>query len=153
MAPSVSAPSAKVEPGTPLDAHPDDPAIAKAGQEYLDLFAEIHPEEATALGLHKNDAELDDRSIAGHDGGTDREEALLRSLEKRFEHAKASPAGRTDLALLLGALRCDIRTKRVQRPLQRKPDVYVEPLNAIFQMTARSYAPAPERARNVIARL
>jgi uncharacterized protein (DUF885 family) len=146
-------PMVKAEPAKPADSHPDDAAIAQAGQEYLDLFVEIHPEDATALGLHKNDGELDDRSIVGHDRGTDREEALLRSLEKRFEHAKASPAARTDLALLLGALRCDIRTRRVQRPLQRKPDIYVEPLNAIFQMTARSYAPAPERARNVVARL
>ena len=132
---------------------PDDAAIARAGDDYLALFASIHPEEATALGLHDNDAELDDRSIAGHDAGTDRQEALLRSLEERFADPKASPSARTDLALLLGALRCDIQRKRVQRPLQRKPDVYVEPLNAIFQMTAREYAPAAERAQNVIARL
>ncbi|MBX3200332.1 MAG: DUF885 domain-containing protein [Labilithrix sp.] len=134
-------------------AYPDDAAIARAGDDYLALFASIHPEEATALGLHDNDAELDDRSIAGHDAGTDRQEALLRSLEERFADPKASPSARTDLALLLGALRCDIQRKRVQRPLQRKPDVYVEPLNAIFQMTAREYAPAAERAQNVIARL
>lgn len=131
----------------------DDAAIAKAGQEYLDLFADIHPEQATALGLHKNDAELEDRTIAGHDRATNREEALLKSLEDRFKAPRASAAAKTDLAMLLGALRCDIRNKRVQRPLQRKPDVYVEPLNAIFQMTARQYAPAPERARNVVARL
>ena len=132
---------------------PDDPVIAKAGQEYLDLLVEIHPENATALGLHKNDAELDDRSITGHDKATDREEALLKSFVERFKAPRASAPAKTDLAMLLGALRCDIRKKRLQRPLQRKPDVYVEPLNAIFQMTARQYAPAPERAQNVLARL
>lgn len=158
-APARSAPAAANGPAPPgaraaaEDPHPDDAAIAEAGEEYLALLVDIHPEEATALGLHDNDAELDDRSIAGHDAGTDRQEALLRSLERRFASPKASPAARTDLALLLGALRCDIRNKRVQRPLQRKPDVYVEPLNAIFQMTAREYAPAAERARDVIARL
>ncbi|MBX3219480.1 MAG: DUF885 domain-containing protein [Labilithrix sp.] len=149
---AAGAPSAAATTA-PRDEHPDDAAIAKAGQEYLDLVVAIHPEAATALGLHDNDAELDDRSIAGHDAGTDRQEALLRSLEERFESPKASLAAKTDLALLLGALRCDIRNKRVQRPLQRKPDVYLEPLNAIFQMTARDYAPAAERARDVVARL
>jgi uncharacterized protein (DUF885 family) len=152
-APAVAKPSASKNELAKRDEHPDDEAIARAGQEYLDLFAELHPEEATALGLHKYDAELEDRSIAGHDRSTDREEELLESLEKRFEKPKASASAKTDLALLLGALRCSIRTKRVQRPLQRRPGVYVEPLDAIFQMTARSYAPAPERARNVIARL
>ncbi len=138
---------------SPADDHADDAAIAKAGEEYLQLFAEIHPEDATALGLHEHDAELEDRSIVGHDKAIESEVALLESLEKRFQSPKASPAAKTDLAMLLGALRCDIRKSRVLRPLQRKPDVYVEPLDAIFHLTARNYAPAPERARNVVSRL
>lgn len=149
----ATAPPAATSKETMNDEPSDDSAIAKAGEEYLELFADIHPEDATALGLHQHDGELDDRSIAGDDKNVEREVALLASLEKRFENAKASPSAKTDLAMLLGALRCDIRKKRVLRPLQRKPDVYVEPLNAIFQMTARSYAPAPERARNVVLRL
>jgi uncharacterized protein (DUF885 family) len=134
-------------------AFPDDAAIARAADEYLALLVEIRPEEASALGLHKGDAELEDRSIAGHDKAIAREEALLKSIEGRFPAPDASPAAKTDLAMLIGALRCDVRERRVQRPLQRKPDVYLEPLGAIFQMTARDYAPAPERARNVIERL
>jgi uncharacterized protein (DUF885 family) len=132
---------------------PDDAAIAKVGQDFLDLVVEISPEDATTLGLHKNDAELEDRSTAGHDKATDREEALLKSIEERFQSPHASAGAKTDLALLVGALRCDIRRRRVERPLQRKPDIYVSPLNAIYQMTARNYAPARERAKNVVARL
>lgn len=149
----ASAPPAATSKETTNDELPDDAAIAKAGEEYLELFADIHPEDATALGLHQHDGELDDRSITGHDKNVEREEALLASLERRFARPKASASAKTDLELLLGALRCDIRKKRVLRPLQRKPDVYVEPLNAIFQMTARSYAPPAERARNVVSRL
>jgi uncharacterized protein (DUF885 family) len=144
-------PSAITSP--PKDEFPDDALIAKAGQEYIDLVAEIHPEEATMLGLHENDGELDDRTIAGHDRNTEREEALLRSLEERFKAPRASASGKTDLAMLTGTLRSRIRRARVQRPLQRMPDVYVEPLNAIFQMTARPYAPPAERARNVLSRM
>jgi uncharacterized protein (DUF885 family) len=132
---------------------PDDASVQKAAQEYLDLLVEIAPETATALGLHKNDAELDDRTTAGFDKAVDREKAMLDSLKERFKTPKLSPAGRTDLAMLLGALEVDIRTKRVQRPLQRQPDIYASPLNAIFFMTARDYAPAAERAKNVVARL
>jgi uncharacterized protein (DUF885 family) len=131
----------------------DDAAVQKAAQEYLDLLVDISPEAATALGLHKNDAELDDRTAAGFDKAVDREEAMLKSLKERFTAPKLSASGRTDLTMLIGALEVDIRTKRVQRPLQRQPDIYASPLNAIFFMTARDYAPAAERARNVVSRL
>ncbi len=132
---------------------PDDDVIAKAGEDYVALYASIHPEDATALGLHEYDDQLDDRSAAGHARDIEREVAFLSTLEQRFADPKASPAARTDLAMLLGALRCDIRKDRELRPLQRKPDVYLEPLNAIFHMTARSYAPVSTRARNVVVRL
>lgn len=140
-------------PPAPVSDTPDDAAIAKAGQEYLDLLVEISPESATSLGLHKRDTELDDRTVAGHDKGVEREEALLASLRERFKAPRASAAAKTDLAILLGTLEVDIRTKRVQRPLQREPSLYASPLSAIFLMTARDYAPAAERARNVVARL
>lgn len=140
---------AKAEPGNEAD----DAAVQKAAQDYLDLLVEISPETATSLGLHKNDAELDDRTITGHDKATAREEAMLRSLKERFKTNKLSASGRTDLAMLIGALEVSVRTKRVQRPLQRQPDIYASPLAAIFFMTARDYAPAAERARNVVARL
>jgi hypothetical protein len=90
------------EPPQPAD--PDDAAVQKAGQEYLDLLVEIAPESATALGLHKNDAELDDRSVAGFDKAVDREEAMLKSLKERFTTPKLSAPGRTDLTMLIGAL-------------------------------------------------
>jgi uncharacterized protein (DUF885 family) len=132
---------------------PDDAAIQKAGQEYLDLIVEISPEKGTELGLHKNDAELDDRTTEGHDRGVDREEVMLKALKERFKAPRAGAGAKTDLAMLIGALEVDIRKKRVQRPLQREPSLYVSPLNAIFLMTARDYAPAADRARNVVARL
>jgi uncharacterized protein (DUF885 family) len=131
----------------------DDDEVAKAASTYLDLVVELHPEWATALGLHQRDGELDDRTTTGFDRATDREEALLKSLDERFKAPKLSAAAKTDLAMLTGALRCDIRLRRVDRPLQRRPQAYLEPLDAIFQMTARDYAPPAERAKNVLARV
>jgi uncharacterized protein (DUF885 family) len=159
---AVARPAELEPPPKPAPVFPDDTGIEEAGRAYLDLLVAVRPEEATALGLHGGDAELDDRTIGGHDAATDREEALLKSVEERFgaqlglapqPPAKVSPAAKTDLAMLVGALRCDVRRRRVERPLQRRPDVYLEPLDAIFAMTAREYAPAADRARSVLARL
>ncbi len=146
--------AANAAPPAPVaDPYPDDAEIAKATEAYLDLLVDIHPEHATSLGLHQRDSELDDRSIAGHDKATAREAELLEGFEQRFATPRASTAAKTDLALLIGALRCDVRVRRVERPLQRQPDVYVEPLEAIFQIIAREYAPKAERAKNALARI
>ena len=149
----LAAPRAAAPADVPPDPYPDDPAIAEAGRRYVELLVAISPETATSLGLHARDAELDDRSARGHEEALAREEAMLRALEARFAHPRASAAARTDLALVMGALRADVRRKRLQRPLERQPDLYASPLEAIFLMTARAYAPAAERARNVVARL
>jgi uncharacterized protein (DUF885 family) len=143
---SASPPPASAPPA-------DDAEIGKAVQAYLDLLVEIHPERATGLGLHARDSELDDRTISGFDKATDREAAMLDALEKKFPAPRASAAAKNDLALLEGALRVDIRTRRVTRPLQRQPDVYVDALDAIFQLIARDFAPAATRAEHVLARI
>ena len=131
----------------------DDAAIAKAAQDYLDLLRDVSPETATGLGLHARDAELDDRTPAGFERAIVREETMLASLRARFATPRASRASLTDLALLESALAVDVRTKRERRPLERQPDFYAAPLNALFLMTARDYAPAPERATNALARM
>lgn len=150
-----AAPAAVATPASASDgeATTDDAAIARAAQQYVDLVVELSPETATALGLHGSDARLDDRTIVAEDEATAREEAMLTSLRERFASPRASAAAKTDLAMLMSALEVDVRVRRVQRPLQRQPDLYTSPLDAIFLMTARSYAPAAERARNVVARL
>jgi len=127
--------------------------IARAGKEYIDLILEISPERATELGLHRRDTELDDRSASGFAQALEREQKLLDSLEQRFPNLPKSPSSRTELAMLKGALEVDIRLKRKRRPLETEPDLYASPLNAIFLMTARDYAPAAQRAKNVLQRL
>lgn len=131
----------------------DDDAIARAGQAYVDLLVQISPETATQLGLHARDTELDDRSLAGFERDLAREQAMLDDLTKRFAHPNASLASRTDLSILEHSLLVDIRSKRENKPLERRPDVYTNPMNALFSMTAREYAPAAERAKNSLARI
>ncbi len=134
-------------------AEDDDEAIARAQKDYLALLLDISPETATSLGVHDRDSELDDRTEAGHEMALAREEKMLGALERRFASPRASRAAKTDLALLLAALRVDVRTKRAQRPLARNPDLYASPLGAIFAMTSREYGPPERRARDVLSRL
>lgn len=131
----------------------EDAAVPRYAKAYLDLLVRISPEAATALGLHARDADLDDRNPKAFAAAVDREQGLLDELNQHFRDVELGAAARTDLMMLRGALEVDIRVKRERRPLETEPDLYASPLNAIFLMTARDYAPAAERAKNVIARL
>ena len=131
----------------------DDAAIAQAGRDLITLTSELWPERATLLGLHDRDMDLTDRTLEGSAKGAAREQAMLDGLKARFAKASASPASRIDLAILESALAVDIRRKHDLRPLERNPTDYEAPLDAIFAMTAREYAPAPERALNALSRI
>jgi len=131
----------------------DDAAIARAGQDYVDLIVKISPETATQLGLHQRDEDLDDRTLAGFERDTALEEKMLADLQTKFASPHASRPALTDLAIIEHALAVDVKMKRSQDPLRRKPDSYMGPMNALFLMTAREYAPAAVRAKNAVARI
>jgi uncharacterized protein (DUF885 family) len=78
---------------------------------------------------------------------------MLADLHARFDGARLSRAARTDVALLESALSVDAKVKRAVRPLERRPDLYASPMQALFLMAARDYAPASERAANALARI
>jgi Bacterial protein of unknown function (DUF885) len=151
--PRVQSDRSLTVPSKPNAPETDDAAIAKAGQAYVDLLVQISPETATQLGLHTRDTELDDRSLDGAARNVAREQQMLDDLQSRFAKPNASLASRTDLAIMEHALAVDIRLKTEDKPLERKPDVYANPMNALFLMTARDYAPAAERAKNALARI
>lgn len=123
---------------------------AKLADAYLALVEKASPETATQLGHHHADRELDDRSVAAEHRRLDAEKTLLDELRAA---KPATPEERTDLALLVSELDVDLARTRWERPLARRPDLYASPLNAIYLMVARDYAPAKTRAENVLARL
>jgi uncharacterized protein (DUF885 family) len=148
-------PPASATASAPVVAPPasDDDAIARAEHDYVALIVSISPETATALGDHSRDLELDTYTREGEEADLRREEAMLADLRARFATPHASLAARTDLSLLESALAVDIRIRRAEKPLERRPDAYTDPMSAIFMMAARDYAPAPERARAALTRI
>ncbi len=131
----------------------EDAAVNDFAQQYLTLLEEITPESATPIGLHGHDTELDARDKAGFARDVEKERAFLAKLDARFpEGTRLSSGARTDLALLRGVLRTDL-LRAAQTPLETSPQMYTSAMGAIFSMTAREYAPGPDRAKAVVARL
>jgi uncharacterized protein (DUF885 family) len=150
-APVPTSPPAPV--ASPLPDTRDDAAIARAAQDYVALVVAISPETATALGDHSRDTELDTYTRDGEAADLRREEAMLSDLRARFPAPHASLAARTDLALVESALAVDVRARRAEKPLERNPTAYTDPMGAIFLMAAREYAPLHDRARAALTRI
>lgn len=151
--PSAPAPSSVADAAAPPRADLADDKVAPLVDAYLALLERISPEAATPLGLHGHDAEIDTRDRARFEAELAEERALLAKVDAAFpEGVSLSPAARTDVALLRGVLRTDLL--RAERdPLATSPQLYTSTMGAIFSMTARPYAPAPERAKLVLARM
>ncbi len=138
----------------------DDALVTASAKAYLDLLVETSPEAATLLGLHSREADLDDRSKAAFENGLVKKEKLLArvrdeatTVRKDGSMPSLSRTARTDAWILIHTLEMDIRTQREENPLERRPSLYASPMEAIFIMLARDYAPAAERATHALARM
>ena len=78
---------------------------------------------------------------------------MLAVLRARFADAARVAPARTDLAIVEQRARGRHPQAPREKPLVPQPRPYIDPMNAIFLMTARDYAPADDRARDVVARL
>lgn len=147
--PDTSAPPAAVRAGRPED----DAVVKRLGEELLELVVRFDPEEGTSLGRHDHDDLLTDRSLAGVEARNDAYARLLAKVERATLSLEPSLAGRTDLDLLRSRIRLELLWDAAIRPATRQPDFYTGAMSAIFDMTARDYAPKEERARKALARI
>ncbi len=116
-------------------------------------YTAYYPTEATTLGLHQHDGELEDLSPAG----ITREVSWLQQWQQRFATVEKSqlPAElRFDAQLLDQQLR-SLRFERERlQDHRRRPDFYIglctRSINAIIK---REYAPARTRLDSTVARL
>lgn len=143
--------AASCGPATPSPRAPSAATDALA-RRYVALVEASSPETATSLGHHDRDHLLDDRSPAAERARLSAATALLRDVTARQPRAE-SREDATDLAILRAELEVDLARTAWERPLARRPDLYASPMNAVFAMLARDYAPAATRASLALARM
>jgi uncharacterized protein (DUF885 family) len=119
----------------------DDAKVEALAKDYLAYIVSSSPEKATQLGLHARDAELDDPSPAHLEANAKARASLLESA-RALKNGDLSRAAATDVELVTSALEVEDRTFSEVRPHERNPALYAEPMDAIFFMTARDYAPS-----------
>jgi uncharacterized protein (DUF885 family) len=128
-------------------------ALMQLSDEYLDRwYFPTHPSEATQMGIHDFDTQLEDYSRAAIDAHI----AALHDYERRFaalSSATLSEHYAANLQLLLNSVRSQLLTLEQIRPWEKNPDLYSSGLaSSAFISMARRYAPSNERLRRLVER-
>jgi uncharacterized protein (DUF885 family) len=130
-----------------------DAAFDALSRRYFDEVVALAPVNATALGDHRFDAELDDVSANARAQTVSLEREMLATL-RALDHAHLSRAHQVDAELLASQLEYDIFTIEELQSWAWNPLLYTNLAgNSVYTLMARDFAPLPERLRNVHKRL
>jgi len=129
----------------------EDAKFEALASRYVQDMLDRHPETATRLGEHRNDARLDDYSREGVEKDLAAIRAALKELEQ-IDAARLSPENSVDLRILRDRLEGQIYSLTALREWEWNPMEY-NPGGALYNLVARDFAPAEERVRSAIGRL
>lgn len=122
-------------------------------REAVDTWMRLSPIEATQIGEHRHDHQLDDLSAAGRDAELAANKALLSRLSE-LETAQLTRENQVDAAILRNALESRIWNIEVLQAWAWNPMHYNSLAgSAIYGLMAREFAPLPERIAAATARM
>lgn len=125
--------------------------------DFLDDYFAVHPEIATASGIHTFDHQISDFSQAAMARDVTRLKRASSRL-KKFASQNGSKRGltpqqRLDLSLMEGTLEAALFDLEEMRPWERNPKFYNDLVyQSLFLLIRRSFAPLEERVRAIIDR-
>ena len=147
---TTAPPAAPPPPRAPTATDASFEAISK---RYLDEMMALTPINATSLGDHRFDHELDDVSRAGYDRRAALAHELLGEVQA-LDQADLSRANQVDAHLLASELQYQVWRIETLAEWRWNPLVYTEITgNCVYLLVARDFAPLPDRLRSVTARL
>jgi uncharacterized protein (DUF885 family) len=129
-----------------------DAAFTVAAHDYLEDLYLRQPTQATYLGIHKYDDQLEDYSRQAVTNSV----TAVRQFRDRvsgIDPASLSADNQLDREQLLHAIDSRLLMLEVVRPWARDPDTYSSGVtNTAYIMVKREFAPPEERLRKLIAR-
>jgi len=120
---------------------------------FVDEFGRYAPVQATALGDHRYDGEIEDLSATGRARSLTWVRGLLGELES-IDRGGLSRPNQVDAAMLENQLRYAVWNEEKYRDWSWDPLVYTQlGGQALYGLLARDFASLPERLRSVTSRL
>ena len=120
--------------------------------EYFEDYFKANPSQATSVGWHQYDRQLEDFSLAAHQRNRQRLLAYLREFRASNQRT-LSPTDRDDLEIMIASIQSNLLEEDRVQMWRKNPDNYSGAVTgSIFSIVKRDFAPAAERLRSVIAR-
>lgn len=127
-------------------------SLSQLEDRYFDeYYFKFNPTQGTQAGFHQYDNQLEDYSRAA----VDQQIATLKKFRDEFARVSV-PANQdqaTDYRLVVDDINSRLLTLETIRPWEKNPDQYSSGITgSIFTIMSRSYAPADQRLKSIIAR-
>jgi hypothetical protein len=131
-----------------------DARLAAFFQRYLDARFQQQPVDATGLGDHRFDAQLDDISPKARAGWRALAQQTLKELPKAVDYHTLSRAGQIDFEIFQHDLQRQLWLADHTRPFAEDPRTYGSYLNdSVYLLVAQSTLPKETNIANAIARM
>lgn len=123
-------------------------------KNYLDERFRQQPLDATSLGDHRFDAQLDDISPAARAGWQIFVKRTLTDLPKQVDYKKLSRDGQIDFEMLQHELKFQVWRFENTKPFEEDPRTYGNYLNdSVYLLLTQSSLPKETNISNAIARM
>lgn len=135
-------------------AQSEDAKLETFFKHYLDDSFSLQPMQATGLGDHRFDSQLEDLTPAGRARWVALSRATLASLPKNVQYQKLSRAGQIDFEILEHSLKTDVWLTENTHPFEEDPRVYNGFINdSTYLLLTQSTLPLETNVANCIARM
>jgi len=119
---------------------------------YFEDYFKANPSQATSVGFHQYDQQLEDFSPAAHRRNRLKLLAYLKEFQA-LSPATLSPADRDDREIMIASIQSGLLEEDRVQQWRKNPDNYSSAVTgSIFSIIQRNFAPAEERLRSVIGR-
>jgi uncharacterized protein (DUF885 family) len=143
-----------ISSGLGFAAQPEDTKLETVFKSYLDESFRMRPLEATRLGDHRFDGQLEEPTAAARQGWLDFERKMLAELPKRIHSNNLSRAGQIDYETFQHSLATEIWLTENFRPYEQDPRLYNGYINdSTYLLLTQSTAPKETNVANCIARM
>jgi len=121
---------------------------------YLDRWLALRPFDATRLGDHRFDAQLDDLSPQARAAWVAHVRETLDALPRKVDYAKLTRDGQIDFEILRHELAKSLWLAENTRPYEEDPRIYSEYLSdSVFLLLAQSSLPKETNLAHALARI
>ena len=140
-------------PGTAANTAQADAAFADLSRRALDGWLQLSPVDATQIGEHRYDGQIDDLSAEGRGKSLAFAKQMLAELDA-LDASKLSRQNQVDAAILRNQLQSDIWSSETLQSWAWDPQIYSGLAgSAIYNLMAREFAPLPQRIDSATERM